>query len=200
MKAPVLFDTQEMIDYFFDLTAEVHDIIDYKPKTFLNTYIYKEDSELRTIYDGMSGIKNCAMMDKRVTTYHLNKGTLHYIYFDEKNAIGLENDYLHTYAFVPTYHNKDYLQIFKDYYPNSTNQLWFSYMKTETGFDWHIDGPMLRYHQVLINDGITPSFTTLEGDVYCKAGDAFIEDAGLSHKVAPNTNERLHLIGTVRYD
>lgn len=199
MKAPVLFDTQEMIDYFFDLTEEVHDIIDYQPKTYLNTYIYKEVSDLRTIYDGMSGIKNCPMIDERVTTHHLAKGILHYIYFDEHNAIGLENDHLHTYAFISNQQKKEYHDIFKEHYPKASNQLWFSYMKTETEFDWHVDGPMLRYHQVLINDGITPSFTSLEGDVYCKPGEAFIEDANLSHKVKPNTKERLHLIGSVWY-
>jgi len=53
-----------------------------------------------------------------------------------------------------------------------------------------------RYHQVIRNDGVTPSFTTESGDVYALPNTSFIEDASASHCVKPNTSERLHLVGS----
>lgn len=200
MKVNPVFNTEELTNYFYKITEEVFDYIDFIPKTYLNTYIYKPDTSIETIYNGMSGKSNDITWEQRTKTFELDSGILYYIYFDYDNSEIGKDDWLHTYAFVHKdmeTKGKYFLDKFKSVYPNCGKNIWFSYMKDQTYFDWHIDGPMYRYHQVIKNDKITPSFTTEKGDVYAEAGDAFIEYAGELHKVKPNTDERLHIVSTI---
>ena len=199
MQTPTLYDTSEMIDYFYDLTKNVWSIIQFKPKTYFNTYIYKQDTSIETIYSGMSGKDNTNLLEERTTTYKVDNGTLYYIYFDSENAVMSKNDHLHTYALVTNdSRGLDYYGQFKNRFPNCLNTLWFSYMQSDTGFDWHVDGSMSRYHQVLINDGITPSFSTADSELYFTPDTAFIEDVSKPHRVLPCTGERLHIIGSIK--
>ena len=200
MKVTPVFDTNELKDLFEDMTKEIWPCIDFKPKTYLNTYLYKPKADIETIYNGMSGKQSEVTWQQRTKTFDLDSGILYYIYFDYDNSEIGKEDWLHTYAFVHKDLNaigKPYMNQFKNAYADCGNNIWFSYMKTETYFDWHIDGPFYRYHQVLKNDGITPSFTNLNNEVYCSVGEAFIEYAGESHMVKPNTLDRLHLVTTV---
>jgi hypothetical protein len=200
MKVNPVFDTNELKSYFYEITNEIWDYIEFKPKTYLNAYIYKKDTSIETIYSGMSGKKTEIPWQDRTKVFNLKSGVLYYIYFDYNNAYIGENDYLHTYAFVSNQNNTqgfDYYQSFKNHYPKCKETLWFSYMKTDTEFDWHIDGDMYRYHQILSNDGITPSFSTEIEELYFPPSSAFIEYVNNPHRVLPNKSERLHLIASM---
>lgn len=195
-----VFDTNELIDYFYKTTEEAFDYVNFTSKTYLNAYIYKKDTSINTIYAGMSGKDTDIPWQDRTIIYNLSTGTLYYIYFDHNNACLAKDDYLHTYAFISNQTESlglKYYQQFKNRYPNCKDSLWFSYMKTETRFDWHIDGDMYRYHQILINDGITPSFSTRKEELYYPPGNAFIEYVNDLHRVLPNKQERLHIVGSM---
>jgi hypothetical protein len=201
MQVQTLYDSHALVDYFYHLTEDAWQHIDFKPKTYFNTYVYKKDTSIENIYYGMSGKKSGVNWTERTRTYNLKNGILYYIYFDKDNAVIGEDDHLHTYVLV-TNNSKcnEYYDMFKQRFSNSGDTLWFSYMKGDTGFDWHVDGNMSRYHQVLINDGITPSFSTLDNELYYPPDTAFIEDVSISHRVLPSIGERLHLIGSMSND
>lgn len=203
MKVTPIFNTNELIDYFYQTTEELWQHIDFKPKTYLNCYIYKKDTTIQTIYSGMAGKKTDINWQERTKIFKLNTGILYYIYFDYDNAYMEKNDHLHTYAFVSNQNNKkgfEYYQLFKKHYPKCKETLWFSYMKTDTEFNWHTDGNMYRYHQILKNDGITPVFSTQDSELYLPPGNAFIEYVNKPHRILPNRSERLHLIGSINND
>lgn len=202
MKVNPVFNTEELTNYFYKITEEVFDYIDFIPKTYLNAYVYKKDTSIKTIYEGMSGKHTDIPWQDRTKVYKLSTGTLYYIYFDYDNAYIGEDDHLHTYAFISNemeHLGLKYYQQFKRHYPKCKETLWFSYMKTDTGFDWHVDGDMYRYHQILINDGVTPSFSTQDEDLYFRPGNAFIEYVNTPHRVLPNKSERLHLIASMSH-
>jgi len=200
MEVNPVFDTQELTNYFFEITDGIWDYIEFKPKTYLNAYVYKKDTSIETIYKGMSGKETDIPWQDRTKIFNLENGILYYIYFDYDNAYIGKDDYLHTYAFVSNQmatKGYQYYNYYKSKFNTAKETLWFSYMKNDTGFDWHVDGNMLRYHQVLLNDGITPTFSTETEDLYFEPGKAFIEDVSVPHRVLPAKDERLHLIGSM---
>jgi hypothetical protein len=202
MQVNNVFDTQQLDDLFCSMTAECWDTIDFAPKTFLNVYIQKPMHDVETIYNGMAAKSSDITWQDRTTVYNFDSGVLYKMYFDAINSSGMvEGDHLWVYAFVHRDIDTIGKQLFEQFetaYPHTRENLWFSYMQTQTYFDWHIDSKdnLWRYHQVIRNDGVTSSFTTPRGDVYAQPNSSFVENASELHCVKPNTSERLHLVGS----
>lgn len=196
-----IINTEKAKTLFYDMAEDALKIIEFKPKTYLNTYIYKDDTSIENIYNGMAGKKTNISWQDRTKIHNLKSGTLYEIYFDWQNSVMDDGDHLHTYAFV----HKDLDRIGKDIYnelnaafPTMGQTVWFSYMEADTYFSWHRDEVGYRYHHVLVNDGITPSYSTRTRSVYCKPGSAFVEYVNDEHMILPSVGPRLHMITSMR--
>lgn len=193
-------DTALSLALFDYMSKDVWAVTKFGPKTHMSIYISKPDRSIETIYNGVTGKASQITWQDRTKVHRLDSGMLYEIYCDHDNSdIGI-GDHQLTYIFV---HDElddlgsYWYKKWKDAYPHARENLWFSYMDRETYFDWHIDGPIYRYHHVLKNDGVTPSFTNETGDIFYMPGDAFVEYAGNLHKVKPSIGPRLHMVGSI---